>query len=63
MGAVCSRGAQGHFGFGSSKAKGGHHSGWQREGSQISCLVCGLKPQLLGFPRLLERQPFGETPA
>lgn len=37
--------------------------GWQREGSQISCLVCGLKPQLLGFPWLLERQPFGEAPA
>lgn len=35
---------------------------WQREWSQISCLVCGLQPQLLGFPRLLERQPFGEAP-
>lgn len=27
------------------------------------CLVCSLKPQLLGFPQLLERQPFGEMPA
>ena len=41
----------------------GISAGWQKEGSQISCLVCGLKPQLLGFPRLLGRQPFGETPA
>lgn len=35
---------------------------WQREGSQLSCLVCGLKPQRLGFPWLLERQPFEEVP-
>lgn len=56
--------AQGHFlALGAPRPRVGISTGWQREESQISCLVCGLKPQLLGFPWLLERQPFGEAPA
>lgn len=55
--------AQGHFlALAAPRPWVGISAEWQREGSQISCLVCGLKPQLLGFPWLLERQPFGEVP-
>lgn len=54
--------AQGHFlALAAPRPWVGISAEWQRQGSQI-CLVCGLKPQLLGFPRLLERQPFGEAP-
>lgn len=57
------REAQGHFlALAAPRPWVGISAEWQREGSQISCLVCGLKPQLLGFPWLLERQPFGEVP-
>lgn len=56
--------ARGHFlALGAPRPRVGISAGWQREESQIPCLVCGLKPQLLGFPWLLERQPFGEAPA
>ena len=54
---------QGHFGFGRSEATGGH-LGRVAEGGKPDLLPFrGLQPQLLGFPRLLERQAVGGTPS
>lgn len=37
----------------------GISAGWQKEGSQIPCLVCGLQPQLRDFLRSWEGSPLG----